>query len=89
MIMPVKTRNFIPVKRSVDELVKRAKALSGLKTRQEILDHALQIFLQHLEQKTISGQPISFYELTKHLAGSVDGPFDLAHNKKHMEGFGQ
>ena len=86
--MPVKTRNFIPVKRSVDELIKRAQALSGLKTRQEILDRALQVFLQHLEQKTL-GQPTSFYELTKHLAGSVDGPSDLAHNKKHMEGFGQ
>ena len=31
----------------------------------------------------------SFYELTKHLAGNVEGPSDLAHNKKHMQGFGQ
>ncbi|MDZ7288860.1 MAG: type II toxin-antitoxin system VapB family antitoxin [candidate division KSB1 bacterium] len=87
--MPVKARDLTPGKRSIDELVKRAQSLSGLKSRQEILSHALQIFLQHLEQKKLSGQPKSFYELTKHLAGSVDGPSDLAHNKKHMEGFGQ
>ncbi len=87
--MPVKTRDIAPVKHTLDELIKRAKALSGLKTRQEILDHALQLFLQHLEQKEIAGRQRSFYELTKHLAGSVDGPSDLAHNKKHMQGFGQ
>lgn len=29
----------------------------------------------------------SFYELTKHLAGSVEDPSGLAHDKKHMPGF--
>jgi len=28
----------------------------------------------------------SFYELTKRLAGSVEGPSDLAQDKKHMQG---
>jgi predicted nucleotidyltransferase len=31
----------------------------------------------------------SFYELTKHLAGSVDGPSELSHNKKHTQGLVQ
>lgn len=87
--MLVKTRNIAPMKQTVDELIKRAKALSGLKTRQEILDRALQLFLQHLEQTKIPGRQKSFYELTKHLAGSVEGPIDLAHNKQHLQGFGQ
>lgn len=87
--MSTKTRSVAPIKHTLDELIKRAKALSGLKTRREILDHAMQLFLQHLEQKKISDKQKSFYELTKHLAGSVDGPSDLAYNKKHMQGFGQ
>jgi hypothetical protein len=89
VLMPVKTREIAPFKRTLDELIKRAKVLSGLKTKQEILDQALQLFLQHLEQQKILGNQKSFYELTKHLAGSVEGPSDLAHNKHHMQGFGQ
>ena len=37
----------------------------------------------------ISNKQESFYELTKHLAGSVEGPSDLVHDKRHMNGFGQ
>jgi hypothetical protein len=89
LYMPSKTRSVAPIQHTLEELIKRAKALSGLKTRQEILDHAVQLFLQHLEQKKIPDGQKSFYELTKHLAGSIEGPSDLAHNKKHMQGFGR
>ncbi|MDZ7361002.1 MAG: hypothetical protein ONB46_09785 [candidate division KSB1 bacterium] len=75
--MPAKTREMAPLKRTLDELIKRAKALSGLKTKQEILDQARQLFLRHLEQQKILDKQKSFYELTKHLAGSVEGPSDL------------
>jgi predicted nucleotidyltransferase len=37
----------------------------------------------------ISEKQKSFYELTKHLAGSVEGPSDLDHDKKHMQGLVQ
>jgi len=87
--MPVKTRSISSVQTTIDDLIKRAKLLSGLKTKQEILDRALQLFLQQLEQKRFFDKKESFYELTKHLAGSVEGPSDLAHNKQHMQGFGQ
>lgn len=87
--MPIKTREATPLKRSLDQLIKRAKVLSGLKTKQEILDQALQFFLQHLQQQKVFEKQKSFYELTKHWAGSVDGPSDLAHNRQHLQGFGQ
>lgn len=42
-----------------------------------------------LDQASQNNVPHSFHEVTKPLAGSVRGPNDLAHNKKHMQGFGQ
>ena len=32
---------------------------------------------------------LSCYELAPDLWGSVEGPGDLSHNSKHMEGYGQ
>lgn len=87
--MPVKIREIAPLKSSLDELIKRARELSGLKTKQEILDQALKFFLQHLQQQKVFDKQKSFYELTKHWAGSVEGPSDLAHNRQHLQGFGQ
>lgn len=83
------TKTPPPVKRpsKLEALVKHAQKLSGLK-KQEVLNQAMLIYVEHLKKQTGNGQP-SFYDLTKHLAGSVQGPPDLARNKKHMEGFGQ
>lgn len=71
-----------------NRLIKQAQKLSGLKSRQEVLDQALRLYVSHLEPKSGNGMR-SFYDLTKHLAGSVEGPADLAHGKKHMRGFGR
>lgn len=57
---------------------KHVQKLSLLKKKETELDQASQ-----------NNVPHSFREVTKPLAGSVRGPNDLAHNKKHMQGFGQ
>jgi len=33
--------------------------------------------------------PNSCLELAKDIVGSVEGPSDLSHNKKHLKGYGQ
>lgn len=77
----------LPRQNNLDELISHAKNLSGLKTKNEILVYALQLYIEYLEKK-FSVTNRSFYELTKDLAGSIEGAPDLAHNKKHLEGFG-
>jgi len=74
-------------KANLDDLVEQAKRLSGIKTKREVLIYAMQLYVDYLERQ-YSKTNKSFYELTKHLAGSVEGPPDLAHNKKYLEGFG-
>lgn len=34
-------------------------------------------------------EPVSFYDLTKHLCGSVKGKPDLAIHPKYLKGFGK
>jgi hypothetical protein len=38
-------------------------------------------------QQTISLEDESAYKLSKHLDSKIDGPKDLATNKKYLEGF--
>ena len=77
----------LPNEKNLDELIFQAKKLTGIKTKREVLIYAMQLYVDYLErQHNISDH--SFYELTKHLAGSIEEPSDLAHNKKYMEGFG-
>ncbi|MCI0495006.1 hypothetical protein L0Z72_08350 [candidate division KSB1 bacterium] len=73
----------LPRQNNLDELISRAKNLSGFKTKNEILVYALQLYIEYLEKK-FSVNNHSFYELTKDLAGSIEGAPDLAHNKKHL-----
>jgi hypothetical protein len=77
----------LPHNTNLDELFSRAKNLSGFKTKNEILVYALQLYIEYLEKKS-SANNHSFYELTKDLAGSIEGAPDLAHNKTHLKGFG-
>jgi predicted DNA-binding protein len=45
-----------------------------------------------IEHAVTSSQPISdnsCLDLAKDLVGSVEGPTDLSHNKKHLAGYGQ
>ncbi len=86
--MAPRTQRAVKRASKFEVLVKRAQKLSGLEKKEDVLNQALLIYVEHLEKQTSNGQP-SFYELTKHLAGSVKGPSDLARNKKYMEGFGQ
>ncbi|GEM_PF-5923290 len=72
----------------MNELISKAKILSGLKTKQAILNQALQFYIEHLELNK-TDKNMSFYQLTEHLAGSIEGPSDLAHNKEYMQGFGK
>ncbi len=51
-----------------------------------IVREALEVYLN--DKKQLEG--LSFYDLAKDLIGCVDsGISDLAHNPKHMEGYGQ
>ena len=78
---------ILPNTNNLDDLINRAKSLSGFNTKNEILVNALQLYIEYLEEK-FSVTKKSFYELTKDLAGSVEETADLAHNKKRLEGFG-
>ena len=69
------------IKANDNKLIMRAKKLSGLKSKREILRQALQFYVRYLEKQDIKAEK-SFYELTKHLAGTLEGPDDLAHNPK-------
>lgn len=73
--------------KNLNELINQAKELSGIKTRREVLIYAMQLYIDNLDRQYKINER-SFYELTKHLAGSIEGPSDLAHNKKYLEGFG-
>ncbi len=69
----------MPAKKSVslsdtDKLIRAAKTISGLKTKQAILNHVLQFYIRNAEQKNSEGK--SFYEVTKHLAGSLEYPIE-------------
>ena len=57
---------------------------SGL-SRSEIVRNALTEYFSR-EELNNSG---SFFDLARDLAGSIEGPSDLASNKSHMEGFGE
>ena len=57
---------------------------SGL-SRSEIVRNALTEYSSR-EDLNNSG---SFLDLARDLAGSIEGPSDLASNKSHMEGFGE
>ncbi len=86
--MPTTTRRIVSPRPNIGKLIKRAKTLSGLKTKQDVIDNALRRYVEHLEQHDVKTEK-SFYEQTKHLAGSVEGPHDLSHSRKHMQGFGR
>lgn len=57
---------------------------SGL-SRSEIVRNALTEYFSR-EELNNSG---SFFDLARDLAGSIEGPSDLASNKSHLEGFGE
>jgi len=86
--MSSRTNHVTSNKPTIGRLIKRAKILSGLKTEQDVIDNALRRYIELLEKSDTKKQK-SFYEMTKHLAGSVEGPHDLSHGKKHMQGFGR
>ena len=53
-------------------------------TRSELIREAIERFLHEA-----SAHPESCLARASDLVGSVDGPADLSHNKKHMDGFGR
>lgn len=57
----------------------------GVSQKRAVLD----LIEQEVQEKPIKAQPGSFLEGIEHLAGSVDGPGDLATNPKYMEGYGR
>ena len=68
------------------KLLEKAKKISGVKKEEDIITKALQLFVK--KYNTFNKRKKSVYELSKHLAGSIEGPEDLATNKKYLEGFG-
>lgn len=57
------------------------------KTQSRFAREALEARLRKEPKKFPPGK--SFYDLTKHLCGSVAGPADLSTNKKYMAGYGE
>jgi len=53
-------------------------------SRSLLIREAIERFLHEA-----SAHPESCLARASDLVGSVDGPADLSHNKKHMEGFGK
>jgi hypothetical protein len=47
-----------------------------------------EVLEEHLNGTT-PAKPISCYDLTADLCGCLDGPTDLATNKKYLEGYGR
>ena len=86
--MPTKPNIISVHDTGIDDLIIRARVLSGLASREEIISKAVQLLVEHLEKESeTTGK--SFFELTSQFAGSVEGPSDLAHNKKYLQGFGK
>ena len=71
-----------------EELVEKLDSLADEQhaTRSELIRYAIE---QYVESETCIQEAPSVYELSKHLAGSVKGPSDLATNPDHMEGYGE
>ena len=67
-------------------LLEEAKKVSGINDEKDIITKALELFVERY--KHIGKKNKSVYELSKHLAGSIEGPEDLGTNKKHSENFG-
>jgi metal-responsive CopG/Arc/MetJ family transcriptional regulator len=55
------------------------------RSQQSVLREAIE---KRLKTKRPTPAP-SAYELIKHLAGTLEGPSDLATNPKYMKGFGE
>jgi hypothetical protein len=68
------------------KLLDKAKKLSGVRNDDDVINQALKLFVDNYNVK--SRRKKSAYELSKHLAGSIEGPADLGSNKKYLEGFG-
>jgi len=54
-------------------------------SRSEIVRRALLEYFKRDEKK----DSISFLDLSRDIAGSIDGPPDLSTNKAHLEGYGK
>lgn len=68
------------------KLIEKAKKVSGVRKKDDIITKALQLFVKKYSGLNKGNK--SAYELSKHLAGSIEGPQDLGTNKKYLEGFG-
>lgn len=57
----------------------------GVTQKKAVLD----LIEKEVEEESIKAKPGSFLEGIEDLAGSVDGPGDMATNPKYMEGYGK
>ena len=55
------------------------------KTKSEVAREALQAFFEDGHKR----RPVSAYDLSQDLAGSIRGPGDLSTNKEYMRGYGR
>jgi len=72
------------VPESLDMKIASAARTRGV-SKSAVAREALETFLERGE---VSGH-VSCFDLAKDLVGCVDGPQDLASNKKHMRGYGK
>jgi len=76
----------------LDHIFRRASRLP--EEEQQQFAKQVAVLLERLEQEATepeASKPLSptGYELSKHLAGIIEGPRDLSYNPKYMEGFGE
>lgn len=66
--------------------IRRLADRRGVSQKKAVMD-LVEKEIESLEP--IKAEPGSFLDGIEHLAGSIDGPEDLATNPKHMEGYGK
>jgi DNA recombination protein RmuC len=96
MFMPIESAFVLTVQNDSDILndafdkniviVSPSTLLAILRTFVSIWHKKYQI--RNAFEKSKQSGSLSIYELSKHLAGSIEGPEDLGTNKKYLEGFG-
>ncbi len=67
-------------------LMEKAKKMAGVNDEEYIISKALKLFVDKFEHPNKRNK--SFYELSKDIAGCIEGPKDLSSNKKYLENFG-
>jgi metal-responsive CopG/Arc/MetJ family transcriptional regulator len=74
----------VKVSKELDQKLTSFAEKTG-ESKSNLIREALEYILASRDQVT----PNSCLDMAKDLSGSIDGPADLSHSKKHFKGYGQ